>query len=170
MTKFNDKKNKTWSLELTVGSARRVKDETGVNLLNMISFESDGKASIAELEKLIKDPFALVNVLFALCATQAKEADISGEDFAELFDADAIEAAANALIEEIINFSPAAKRKALTKIYQTTQRIAAREEAELEKMLNDENLDAKVEKEMKKLFTESQASSASIPTPSPSAS
>jgi len=162
MTTFTDKQKKTWSLELTVGSARRVKNETGVNLLNMISLEPDGKASTAELEKLIEDPFALVNVLFTLCAKQAEE---SGEDFAERFDADVIMAATNALIEEIINFSPAAKRRALTKFYQTAQRIAAEQEKELEKILNDENLDEKIEEEMKKSYTGLQASSASIQIP-----
>ena len=165
MTTFNDKQKKTWSLELTVGSARRVKNETGVNLLNMISLEPDGKASTAELEKLIEDPFALVNVLFTLCAKQAEEGGISGEDFAERFDADVIMAATNALIEEIINFSPAAKRRALTKFYQTAQRIAAEQEKELEKILNDENLDEKIEEEMKKSYTGLQASSASIQIP-----
>ena len=141
MTTFNDKQKKTWSLELTVGSARRVKNETGVNLLNMISLEPDGKASTAELEKLIEDPFALVNVLFTLCAKQAEESSVSGEDFA------------------------AAKRRALTKFYQTAQRIAAEQEKELEKILNDENLDEKIEEEMKKSYTELQASSASIQIP-----
>ena len=165
MTTFTDKQKKTWSLELTVGSARRVKNETGVNLLNMISLEPDGKASTAELEKLIEDPFALVNVLFTLCAKQAEEGGISGEDFAERFDADVIMAATNALIEEIINFSPAAKRRALTKFYQTAQRIAAEQEKELEKILNDENLDEKIEEEMKKSYTGLQASSASIQIP-----
>jgi anaerobic ribonucleoside-triphosphate reductase len=87
------------------------------------------------------------------------------EDFAELFDADAIEAAVNALIEEIINFSPAAKRKALTRFYQTAQRIAAAQEKELEKILNDEKVDEKIEEEMKKSYTGSQASSASIQIP-----
>ena len=165
MTTFTDKQKKTWSLELTVGSARRVKNETGVNLLNMISLEPDGKASTAELEKLIEDPFALVNVLFTLCAKQAEESGVSGEDFAERFDADVIMAATNALIEEIINFSPAAKRRALTKFYQTAQRIAAEQEKELEKILNDETLDEKIEEEMKRSFTGSQASSASIQIP-----
>ena len=165
MTTVNDKKNKTWSLELTVGSARRVKNETGVNLLNMISLESDGKASTAELEKLIEDPFALVKVLFTLCEKQAEESGVSGEDYAELFDGDVITAATNALIEEIINFSPAAKRKALTKFYQTAQRIAAAQEKELEKILNDEKVDEKIEEEMKKSYTGSQASSASIQIP-----
>ena len=79
-------------------------------------------------------------------------------------------AATDALIEEIINFSPAAKRKALMKFYQTAQRIAAAKEAELEKTLNDGTLDAKIEEEMKKLYTGSQASSVSIPIRSPSGS
>ena len=170
MKTFIDKKNRKWELELNVGSARRVKDETGVNMLNLLSLESNGRASTEPLEKLIDDPFALVNVLYALCRKQAEKENISDEDFAEIFDADVIEAATNALIEEIINFSPAAKRKALTKFYQTAQRIAAAKEAELEKTLNDGTLDAKIEEEMKKLYTGSQASSVSIPIHSPSGS
>lgn len=170
MKTFTDKKNRKWELELNVGSARRVKDETGVNMLNLLSLESNGRASTEPLEKLIDDPFALVNVLCVLCRKQAEKENISDEEFAEIFDADVIEAATNALIEEIINFSPAAKRKALTKFYQTAQRIAAEKEAELDKLLNDGSLEAKIEEEMKKSFTGSRASSESTPIPSPSGS
>ena len=170
MTTFQDKNKTTWTLELTVGSARRVKADTTVDLVNIISLEDDGKASMAALGKLIEDPFALVDVIFSLCRPQAEKAGITDAAFAELLDADAVEAAANALVEEIINFTPAAKRKALTKIHQIAQRIAARNEAALDKILENGQLEEQVEKQLNASFTNMPGSSASILTPSPSAS
>lgn len=170
MTTFNDKTKTPWTLELTVGSARRVKADTTVDLVNIISLDGDGKASMKTLEKLIEDPFALVNVIFSLCKPQAEKAGITDEAFAELLDADAVEAAANALVEEIINFTPAAKRKALTKIHQIAQRIAAKNEAALDQILESGQLEEQIEKQLKISSTSTPESSASIPTPSPSAS
>jgi hypothetical protein len=161
---FKDKHKKDWTIELTVGSARRVKAETEIDLINAISLGNDG-ASISEIEKLINDPFKLVDVLFALCRDQAEKDSVSGEQFAELFDADAIEAAANALVEELINFSPAAKRKALMKLYQTAQRIAAKNEAELEKILESDDLEPQIEEALKKSFIDSPESSESVRIP-----
>ena len=165
MTTFQDKNKTTWTLELTVGSARRVKADTTVDLVNIISLEGDGKTSMAALGKLIEDPFALVDVIFSLCRPQAEKSGITDAAFAELLDA-----AANALVEEIINFTPAAKRKALTKIHQIAQRIAARNEAALDKILENGQLEEQVEKQLNASFTNMPGSSASILTPSPSAS
>lgn len=170
MRTFNDKNKKAWTLELTVGSARRVKADTTVDLVNIISLDGDGKASMKALEKLIEDPFALVDVIFSLCRPQAEKENITDADFADLLNADAIEAAANALVEEIINFTPAAKRKALTKIHEIAQRIAAKNEAMLDQVLGSDQLEKEIEKQLNVSFTNTPESSASTPTHSPSAS
>ena len=164
MKTFKDKNKNDWTIELTIGSARRVKADTEIDLINAISLEKDG-ASISEIEKLINNPFKLVDVLFSLCRNQAEKNSISDVDFADLFDADAIEAAANALVEEIILFSPAAKRKALMKLYQTAQRIAAKNEAELEKILESDELEPQIEEALKKSYIDSPESSESIRIP-----
>ena len=170
MTTFNDKQKRAWTLELTVGSARRVKADTTVDLVNIISLENDGKASMEALGKLVEDPFALVDVIFSLCKPQAEKEGITDKQFADLLDADAVEAAANALVEEIINFCPAAKRKALKKINQIAQRIAAKNEAELDEMLESGQLERELEKQLNASYTNTRESSVSTPTPSPSAS
>ena len=169
MKTFTDKNKKAWTIELTVGSARRVKSDTTIDLFKVISLEKDGKAEMTDtLQRLIEDPCALVDVLYSLCRIQAEKEGITDKDFGELFDADAIEAAANALVEEIILFSPAAKRKALTKIYTMAQRIAAKNEAELDKLLDNKELEKQLESRLNASFTAAQVSSESILTPSPS--
>ena len=42
MKTFTDKNKKAWTIELTVGSARRVKADTTIDLFNVISLEKDG--------------------------------------------------------------------------------------------------------------------------------
>ena len=72
--------------------------------------------------------------------------------FAELFNADAVEQSSNALMEEIINFSQPAKRKALTRIYRTAKDFAARMDKQLEQILESPELDAEIESALTKSF------------------
>ena len=153
MKTFNDKNKKTWRIELTVGSARRIKADTGIDLVNIISIEDQGKASSAELEKLIDNPFKLVDVLYSLCAPQAKEENVGPEAFAELFDAAAIEAATTAMVEEIIDFFPPTKRKAIEKIYKIAKDVEAKNEAKLMEMLNNPEVEKELENKLSTLST-----------------
>lgn len=151
MKTFNDKNKKAWRIELTVGSARRVKADTGIDLVNIVAIGNQGKASSEALEKLIDDPFALVDVLYSLCAPQAEKENVGPEAFAELFDAPAIEAATTALVEEIINFFPPTKKKAVEKIYKIAQEVAAKNEAKLTELLNSPELEKEIENKLSSL-------------------
>ena len=153
MKTFQDKNKKTWKIEITVGSARRVKAETGIDLVNIVSVGKEGRASSEALEKLIDDPFALVDVLFSLCKPQAKQENVGPEVFAELFDAPAIEAATNALVEEIIDFFPPAKKKAVEKIYRIAQELAKKNEEKLNEMLENPELTKEIESRLNALST-----------------
>lgn len=152
MHSFQDKNGKKWNIELNVGTAKRVKSECGIDLVNVITMSRDGKAQASALERLAEDPILLVDVLFSLCKEQAKEFEIDDFAFAELFNADAVEQASNALMEEIINFSQPAKRKALTRIYRTAKDFAARMDKQLEQILESPELDAEIESALTKSF------------------
>ena len=145
MQSFQDKNGRKWNIELNVGTAKRVKAECGVDLVNAITLTRDGKAQVSELESLAEAPVLLVDVLFSLCRVQAQECGVDDFAFAELFNADAVEESCNALMEEIINFSQPAKRKALTRIYKTAQNVAVKMEKQLEAALDDPELDAEIE-------------------------
>ena len=169
MHSFQDKNGKKWNIELNVGTAKRVKSECEIDLVNVITMSRDGKAQASPLERLAEDPILLVDVLFSLCKEQAKESGIDDFAFAELFNADAVEQSSNALMEEIINFSQPAKRKALTRIYRTAKDFAARMDKQLEQVLESPELDAEIESALTKSFGNTPESSESTPDRSPSA-
>jgi len=168
MRSFEDKNKKKWNIELTVGTAHRVLGECDVDLINIVTLAPDGKPQTSTLERIASDPILLVNVLFSLCKEQAKEAGVDDFGFASLFDAGAIESASEALMEEIINFSQPAKRKALTRIYRTTRDFAEKMEKQLDEVLNSPELDAEIENQLTKLYTSTPESSASTQPRSPS--
>lgn len=155
MNCFNDKNGRQWTLELNVGSARRVKAETGFDILNIMDL-GDGEGNFSGFEKLASDAGLLVDVIYSLCKSQAEKSGLDGDGFAELFNGDAVEGAADALVKEIIDFSQPLKRKMLTVIYERTKRF--REEAmeqmtaELESGKVGEILDA----ELSRLSTNTQ--------------
>lgn len=151
MRGFEDKNGKMWTLELNVGSAKRVRAECGIDLINAMAVAPDGEVEISVLERIAEDPCLLVSVIFSLCRTQAENANLDDASFAELFNGDTVEHATDALIEEIINFSPSVKRKALMKIYQTTQRFTEKMRENLDEMLDDQKLNAEIESQLMKL-------------------
>lgn len=163
MRSFKDKNQKVWNIELNVGTARRVKGECDIDLVNFISLAPNGKSQTSTLERLATDPFLLVNVLFSLCREQVKECNVDDFGFASLFDAKTIERASEALMEEIINFSQSAKKKALTRIYQTTRNFAERMDRKLDEVLNSPEFDAEIENQLGKLFSSTPESSESTP-------
>ena len=94
MHSFQDKNGKKWNIELNVGTAKRVKSECEIDLVNVITMSRDGKAQASALERLAEDPILLVDVLFSLCKEQAKESGI--DDFAFAAGADIAKLAINA--------------------------------------------------------------------------
>ncbi|MBI5725923.1 MAG: hypothetical protein HZA50_18330 [Planctomycetes bacterium] len=112
MKTFSDNAGRTWTVTVNVDAVKRVKSLLSVNLLEAV----DGKL----LEKLIGDPVLLCDVIYAVCKPQADAQKISDEDFGRAMAGDAIELATTALLEELCDFFPLARRtllrKALTKL------------------------------------------------------
>ena len=98
MKKFKDSKNKEWEIALTIGSARRTLDLTGINLLEPES----GDPPV--LTRLGTDEILLCNVIYSLCKSQADESDISDEAFGLRLGGEAILAAQEAFYAELIDF------------------------------------------------------------------
>lgn len=154
---FIDKNNTKWNIELNVGTARRVLAETGVDLINVLDFDAK-KQEHNILETLSDNPCTLVDVLFSLCREQAKESGVDDFAFATLFDGDTIIKATDALLEEIISFSPPVKRKVLTKIYETSKSLTGKMEIEVNNILEDPKFTEQLEEEFMKLSTTAQES------------
>jgi hypothetical protein len=93
---FTDANRQDWTLELTIGSIKRVQSLTGVNLLDA----SDGKV----LADLADNPVTIADVLFALVQPQASGRGVSDESFGAALNGDAMRVALEAFIEELIYF------------------------------------------------------------------
>lgn len=113
-TEFLDSQGRAWNLAITIGSARRVKEATAVDLGKV----SDGKLFI----ELGLDPFKFAAVLYSLCEKQAETRNVEPEEFAESLNGDAIDSAMQALIEAIVLFCRAPVRGAMRTVIQTAMK------------------------------------------------
>ena len=107
MKTFTDTAGRTWTVALNVDALKRVRALTSVNLLEVL----DG----ALIEKLTSDPILLCDVLFAVVKPEADAKSISDTDFGKALAGDSIELATTALLEELVDFFPEARRRVLQK-------------------------------------------------------
>ena len=136
MHTFADTLGRTWTVTINVDVIRRVRSLLNINLLEAV----EGRL----LERLITDPVLLCDILFVVIQPEAVAKDISDEDFGRSLGGDVLDLATTALLEELVDFFPSAKRtvfrKALTKLKQletlaietATQRL---ESSELEQRM-----------------------------------
>ena len=112
MHTFNDTLGRTWTVTITVDAIRRVRSLLDINLLDAI----EGKL----LERLVMDPVLLCDILFALVQPEAQVKNISDEEFGKSLGGDVLDHATTALLEELVDFFPSARRtvfrKALVKL------------------------------------------------------
>ena len=116
MHTFQDKNGKKWSIELNVGTAKRVKSECGIDLVNVITLTREGKLEATALERLADDPVLLVDCLFVLCREQAGEAGLDDFGFAALFDAAAVDTAAIRAAEGVETLSLVLEQGAMAEV------------------------------------------------------
>jgi hypothetical protein len=114
MHTFTDTQGRPWTITFNVDAIRRVRSVLNINLLEAI----EGKL----LERLITDPVLLCDILFVVIQPEAISKGISDEDFGRALGGDVLEFATTALLEELVDFFPSAKRavfrKALSKLKQ----------------------------------------------------
>lgn len=106
MHSFVDNANRTWEVVINVAAIKRVRGLLSVDLYSLVD---DGFKS---LSALVSDPVQLADVLYCLCEDQADKANISDEDFGRALAGDAITRAADAFVEELIDFFPDARARA----------------------------------------------------------
>ena len=142
MQYVKDINNFQWEIKVNINTLKRIKALCDIDLMELISVnEKTGEMNTALLERLSNDPVLLVDLLYATCKPQADEKNMTDEQFAEVWAGDQIEFAVNALMEEIINFFPEAKRKLWQKINQASKITAQKEKDELLKELDKISLE-----------------------------
>lgn len=115
---FKDRDGREWIVAVTIGSAARVKEATGVNFGDI----RDGQVFL----ELGVDPFRFAGVLWTLCEAQAQLRNVTPESFAEALDGDVIDAAMDALVEALILFTRAPMRGAIRKVIAAAMRTQAK--------------------------------------------
>lgn len=138
MKTFLDNAGRTWTVNINVFTVRRVKDLLSVNLLEAI----EGKL----LEQLSTDPILLCDVIYAICKPEADAQQVTDEEFGRAMGGDAIDRAATALLEDLIDFFPEGRRGVLAKALAVFKKLESKaievvtaklDSPELEKELND---------------------------------
>ena len=106
MHSFVDNSRRTWEVAINVTAVKRIRGLLGIDLYALVD---DGFKS---LSKLVADPVSLADVLYCLCKDLADKQSISDEDFGRALAGDAITQAADAFVEELIDFFPDARARA----------------------------------------------------------
>ena len=116
MRQFKDNAGRTWTVDINVATLKRVRGLTGVDLMQVI----EGTL----IEKFIRDPVLLCDVVYAVCKPEADAAKVSDEEFGKAMAGDAIEAATGAVLDELISFCPSPRDRAnLGRVLQATNRV-----------------------------------------------
>jgi hypothetical protein len=105
MHSFVDNSRRTWEVAINVAAVKRIRGLLGIDLYALVD---DGFKS---LSKIVSDPVTLADVLYCLCKDQADKQSISDEDFGRALAGDAITHAADAFVEELIDFFPDARAR-----------------------------------------------------------
>jgi hypothetical protein len=109
MRTFIDNAGRTWTIAINVAAIKRVRGLLGVDLFKLVD---DG---FQPLSRLVSDPVQLADVLYCLCKGEADAKGISDEDFGRALAGDAITLAADAFVEELVDFFPDARARASLK-------------------------------------------------------
>ena len=168
MKSFTDSLGRAWTLVVNVATIKRVRALCGVDLNSVIEVE-DGKPSAKLLERLSGDPVLLVDVLYAVCKPECDRLGVSDEDFGSAMAGDSVDAATQALLDEVIDFFPEAKRRAFRKILSASRRFGETAKKRLAELLEDKGLEDALVSELERLTGLSPSapeSAASSPTPS----
>lgn len=111
MHTFKDATGRDWVIAVNVDAVKRLRgSELKIDLLAVIEPKDD------LLRRLADDPVLLCDVLYVLCAEEAKTRGVSDEDFGRGLAGEAIDRATAALLEEIADFFRDGRRLTLRKV------------------------------------------------------
>lgn len=163
MHAFKDNQGREWTVEINVAALKRVRGLAGVDLMQVI----EGSGGL--VERLVRDPVLLCDVIYAVCKPQADSRDVSDEAFGEAMAGDAIEHATGALLEELVSFCPSPRDRAnLGRVLKATREVMDRARDIVEARLDSGELEEAAEEALRTLGTSSgsaPASPASNPPP-----
>ena len=159
MKTFKDNAGRSWTLIVNVAAIKRVRSLLDVNLMEAVEGDL--------LEQLSTDPILLCDVVYVLCKPEADQQNVTDEQFGQAMAGDAIEHATTALLEELVDFFPLARRRVLQKALGKLKAVEEKAAKFAEAALNDPKFDAQIDAALSGITNSAlnlQASSASTPT------
>lgn len=143
MRTFSDTQGRQWCIDINIGALKRVKTLIDVDLLQA----KDGETLLL----LADDPMKLADVLFALVQPMALARGVSDEDFGAALGGDTMRAAADAFVEELIDFFlkfQPATGKMLQTLWNKLEQMTKKAEGLTELKLADPRVDQVLEREI----------------------
>lgn len=98
MKAFKDTKGREYTVDVTIGALKRVKDTLGVDLYEIEA----GDPPLAT--RLQTDLALLVDVIYVVCKPQADKHGVTDVEFGESLDGEAFYAARGAFLEALVDF------------------------------------------------------------------
>ncbi len=115
---FTDSNGRDWSISITISQVKKLRDRCDVDLV------ADNLGET--LQQLGSDPVALCDCIYNLCEDQIEKAGLSPEQFGEALAGDSIDAATDAFLDALVEFTPKKKRAilrgVLNKLHQAEDR------------------------------------------------
>lgn len=115
ISRFTDKTGRTWPLEVTVGVIRQCRKHLDVNLLDF--GEPDGSTF-----KALGDPLLVCELAYAM--SECERNRVSSEDFAAAMNVQAIEEAAQAVADALLDFFRNARRRTAAQLLASDPKLA----------------------------------------------
>jgi hypothetical protein len=121
MRTFTDNGGRAWTVQINVAAVKRVRGLVGIDLYQLVDDGFQG------LGNLVSDPVQLADVLYCLVKEEADARQITDEEFGRGLAGDAITQAADAFVEELIDFFPDARARAgLRKVIDAGRKVRQR--------------------------------------------
>jgi hypothetical protein len=141
---FKDSNGEVWSLHITVLEYMAIKKEHNIDIGNIFDEKSNWIQEMIAQE----DMEVFLGILGCLTDKEREKRNMTMEDFYGSLGGDVLAEAANAMIEAIINFTPAHKRGSLRKVVDSTKttlnKVGEKVEVMMEKEM--ETLDEQIDK------------------------
>jgi hypothetical protein len=98
MKTFVDATGKTWTVTINTNAIKRAKETSGVSLVDIVNGDLYGR--------LLLDPVLVCDVAYGVCKPEADARKFTREDFNAALVGDAIAAARDAILEDLVDFFP----------------------------------------------------------------
>ncbi|MHB8953568.1 MAG: hypothetical protein ACYC4U_11410 [Pirellulaceae bacterium] len=130
---WKDPNGREWSTAVTVSTVKRVKELADTLLTDA--------ADTDLVDRLYGDVMLLANVLYAVCEPQARQREVTAEQFGELLAGDTIDRACESLMRDIIDFFPSGRREIVTRIHAAARRLETERVNLIRGKMTDEQLE-----------------------------